>query len=209
MSTIPFLLHPDEDILVEARIALYPFMRGFYLLFLYALVCGGLVGMILLKTSGLTFTHFQKYYDFWNGFGQLTPYIKGSYPSLSLAMGALEFMTMGPVLAVLLLACIGIMARGIILRLKTELVVTNLRVIAKFGWLARDVAELHHQSVQDLTLSQPVLGRIFDYGTIDIRGYAGVIARVHFVSDPFYFRAEALEEMERAIHNASAKEEHS
>lgn len=201
MNTIYGLLHPEEEVLVEARISPFPVLRGFYILLIYALVCSTLIGVLLTQTNGLSLNHFTAYYDFMGGFEKLTDYISASYPHLSIPANLLQILTIGPVSVLIVASCIAYAIYGFILRIKSELVVTNLRVIAKLGWLARDVAELHHHTVQDLFLSQSLLGRIFNYGTISIRGYAGSIAKVPFVSDPFYFRTEALEEIEQMQQN--------
>lgn len=199
MNMLPEILHTQEEILVDARISPFVWMRGFYILILYALLCGGLVLFLKSGTQNLTFNHFYHYYSLEDGFSRICDYIGQYYPGLKLYAEALKLLTMWPIAAAAIIAGIATVIRGIFIKLKTELMVTDQRVMAKFGWLARDVVELHHHSVQDLTLTQTVLGRIFDYGSIHIRGYAGVIAVVDFVSNPFYFRMTALDEMERSL----------
>lgn len=198
MSTIYHILHPEEEVLVEARISPFPVLRGIYLLVLYAVVCVALMGILMMQTS-LKMEHFTYYYQFLSGFGELTAYVTKHYPGLTLPAALLYYLTLGPIMLAVVVACMAYCMYGVILRLKTELAVTNLRMLAKVGWIARDIAELHHNMVQDVFLSQSVLGRIFDYGTITLRGYGGVIAVVEFVHDPMYFRSEALEEMERVL----------
>lgn len=194
--------------LVEARISPFPVLRGIYLLLLYGLACGVLIGMLMMQTS-LKIEHFTYYYHFLSGFGELTVYVTKHYPALTLPAALLYYLTLGPIMLAVVVGCLAYSIYGVILRLKTELAVTNLRMLAKVGWIARDIAELHHNMVQDVFLSQSVLGRIFDYGTITLRGYGGVIAVVEFVHDPMYFRSEALEEMERILREGQGHtEEH-
>ena len=185
--------------LVDARISPFVWLRGFYILIFYALLCGGLILFLQSSTQNLTLSHFYHYYSFRDGFSEICDYIGRYYPGLKIYVETLRFLTMGPIAAVVIVAGIATVTRGIFIKMKTELMVTNQRVMAKFGWLARDVVELHHHSVQDLTLTQSVLGRIFNYGSIHIRGYAGVVAVVDFVSNPFLFRMSALDEMERSL----------
>ncbi len=203
MSTIYHILHPDEEVLVEARISPFPIQRGIYLLLLYGLVCAALIGCVMMNTS-LKVEHFTSYYHFLSGFGELISYVTKYYPTLTLPVTLLYYLTLGPVVLAVVVTCLVYSVYGVVLRMKTELAVTNLRMLAKVGWIARDIAELHHNMVQDVFLSQSVLGRIFDYGTITLRGYGGVIAVVEFVHDPMYFRSEALEEMERTLHGAQS-----
>lgn len=199
MNMLPEILHTQEEILVDARISPFVWLRGFYMLIIYALLCGGLVLFLQSETQKLTLDHFYQYYSFNDGFSKICNYIGHYYPYLRLYAEALRLLTMWPIVVVVIIAAVATVIRGILIKMKTELMVTNQRVMAKFGWLARDVVELHHHSVQDLTLSQTMLGRIFNFGSIYIRGYAGVIAVVDFVSNPFLFRMTALDEMERSL----------
>ncbi len=199
MSYIATLLHPDEEIILEARISPYPVWRPFYLLILYGLVMGGL-GIFLMFSTGLTTAHFTTYYSFSGGYTQLTAYMIGSYPHLAIPAQMFQILTLGPVVLGLVCLAIGYAIYGFIIRIKTELVVTNLRVMAKVGWIAREIAELHHETVQDLFMDQSLLGRVFDYATISVRGYAGSVAKVPFVSEPVYFRSESLDVIEQLVH---------
>ena len=52
----------------------------------------------------------------------------------------------------------------------TELAFTNKRVIAKFGFISRQTVELNLSKVESLQVSQGVLGRIFNFGTLVISG---------------------------------------
>lgn len=203
MNTLPHLLHQREHILLEARISAFPAMRGVYLLLAYAGAVGALMGVMIAQTPGLSLQHFSYYCSFTEGCARLCDHIARANPALRIPADTLKLLSSWPLVAATLTAFAATILRGILLKMKTELMVTNMRVMAKFGWLARNVEELHHASVQDLSLTQSVLGRIFNYGTIHIRGYAGVLARVDFVRDPFYFRMEALEEMERCLQEQS------
>lgn len=206
MNTITHLLHPHETILFEARISPFPVLRGLYLLLLYALLVT-LCGLFFMQATGLTEEHFKGYYHFWSGYSQLTVFISQHYPALGIPAQLFQVLTLGPVAVGIVLACLTYSVYGVIIRSKTELAVTDLRVMAKVGWIARDIAELHHETVQDLFLSQSILGRIFDYGTISIRGYAGSVAKVPFVSEPVYFRSEALEIIEKLLAEKAEKKD--
>ena len=52
----------------------------------------------------------------------------------------------------------------------TEIGVTNQRIIYKTGFVSRATQELQLRSVEEVKIQQSVLGRIFDYGRIEIHG---------------------------------------
>jgi uncharacterized membrane protein YdbT with pleckstrin-like domain len=52
----------------------------------------------------------------------------------------------------------------------TEIGVTNQRLIYKTGLISRQTSELQLGSIEEVSLNQDVLGRIFDYGKLEIHG---------------------------------------
>jgi hypothetical protein len=48
----------------------------------------------------------------------------------------------------------------------TEIAVTNLRVIYKWGFIRRHTAEMNMGKVESVTVSQTILGRLLNYGSI-------------------------------------------
>ncbi len=52
----------------------------------------------------------------------------------------------------------------------TEIAVTNRRVIYKTGFIWRDTTEMHMDKVESVEVKQSILGRIFNYGDVEIRG---------------------------------------
>jgi uncharacterized membrane protein YdbT with pleckstrin-like domain len=58
----------------------------------------------------------------------------------------------------------------------TEIAVTDRRFIRKTGWIAHETSEIELRSIEEVGLKQSVLGRIFGYGDMTIRGTgAGLI----------------------------------
>lgn len=85
------------------------------------------------------------------------------------------------------------------LRLKfTELAVTSQRVVAKFGWIRRRTVELNHNMVESITVDQGLMGRIFDFGTLTIRGTGGGQTPVPTIAHPLEFRRVVTEQTTRA-----------
>ena len=75
----------------------------------------------------------------------------------------------------------------------TEFGVTNKRVIGKSGMLRRRSLEVMLSKVESISVSEPILGRILNYGTLVVRGSGGT-------HQPFPFIANAME-LRKQINN--------
>ncbi|WP_375725249.1 PH domain-containing protein [Arcobacter sp. KX21116] len=72
----------------------------------------------------------------------------------------------------------------------TELIITSKRVIAKFGLIRRDTVELNHNQVESLNVSQGIIGRIVNAGSILIKGTGGTSTPIPSIAKPLDFRKE-------------------
>jgi len=72
--------------------------------------------------------------------------------------------------------------------ISTELAFTNKRVIAKFGFIRRKTIELHIGKVESIQVSQGILGRIFNFGTLIVSGAGNPQAPIPGIADPMQFR---------------------
>jgi uncharacterized membrane protein YdbT with pleckstrin-like domain len=70
----------------------------------------------------------------------------------------------------------------------TEIGVTNQRFIFKRGLLWRSTQELQLRAIEEVNLIQGVLGRLFDYGRIDIRGTGVGDICLPAIADPIGLR---------------------
>jgi uncharacterized membrane protein YdbT with pleckstrin-like domain len=52
----------------------------------------------------------------------------------------------------------------------TEIAVTNHRLVVKRGWLTRSTSELQLKSIEQVNFNQGLLGRLLDFGRIEIHG---------------------------------------
>lgn len=86
----------------------------------------------------------------------------------------------------------------------TELVVTNRRIIAKYGFISRATFELMIDRVTGANFDQPILGRILGYGTIIVRGAGGDISPIDEVADPQRFHNEVMTAFENATGRGGA-----
>lgn len=72
----------------------------------------------------------------------------------------------------------------------TELAITNRRIIAKTGLIRRNTIELKVNRVESLGVNQSILGRIFNFGSIVVKGVGGSNAPIPFISKPLEFRQQ-------------------
>ena len=66
----------------------------------------------------------------------------------------------------------------------TEFAVTDRRIIAKTGLLSRASLELQLAKVESLQIMQPLMGRLFDYGTVTVVGTGGTRQAFRFIGHP-------------------------
>jgi uncharacterized membrane protein YdbT with pleckstrin-like domain len=79
--------------------------------------------------------------------------------------------------------------RAFIRRATTELAVTDQRVVYKAGLFARHTLEMNRAKVESVTVDQTILGRIFGYGTIIVRGTGSTLEPIRNITDPLTFRS--------------------
>lgn len=74
-------------------------------------------------------------------------------------------------------------------RATTELAVTDRRVIFKRGLVRRHTVEMNMDKVESVDVDQSILGRIFNYGDVTVRGTGASIEPLHLIDDPLAFRS--------------------
>ncbi|WP_302305185.1 PH domain-containing protein [Culturomica massiliensis] len=79
--------------------------------------------------------------------------------------------------------------KSVLLKMGTEYVVTNKRVILKSGILSRDALELMQNKCEGLRITQSAIGRIFGFGSILVTT-GGATNTFKFVANPIKFRNE-------------------
>jgi uncharacterized membrane protein YdbT with pleckstrin-like domain len=78
--------------------------------------------------------------------------------------------------------------RKFIRRATTELAITDHRVIYKSGLLSRHTIEMNRDKVESVDVDQSLLGRIFSYGTVVVRGTGSSVEPMRNIADPLTFR---------------------
>ena len=89
-----------------------------------------------------------------------------------------------------------------------EFAVTNKRVILKVGFVQPKTAEMFLSKIESVNVDQSVIGRIFGYGTVVIRGMGGSLEPFNRISRPLEFRKQIQEQiaqwLESGTRSASA-----
>jgi uncharacterized membrane protein YdbT with pleckstrin-like domain len=120
-------------------------------------------------------------------------------PAAGLALGALLLLVLGasfPGLGIVWLILAAILAvaafvsfvRAWFRRWTTEIAVTDRRVILKRGFIRRHTVEMNMQKVESVDVDQTRLGRIFDYGSVTIRGTGSSFESLRMVDAPLKLR---------------------
>jgi len=88
------------------------------------------------------------------------------------------------------LAVIGalVIVIALVRRSSTELAVTNRRVIAKFGFIARRTIEMNLTKIESVRVEQSVMGRLFGFGSLVVVGTGSSLDPIPYIAQPIAFR---------------------
>jgi uncharacterized membrane protein YdbT with pleckstrin-like domain len=81
-----------------------------------------------------------------------------------------------------------LIARAWFQRWTTEIAVTDRRVIYKTGFIRRNTTEMHMDKVESVEVKQSVLGRILNYGDVEIRGVGTGFEPLRMIDAPLELR---------------------
>jgi hypothetical protein len=88
----------------------------------------------------------------------------------------------------LLLVPVGILLSAAVTVRTSELVITDRRVLIKVGFIQRRTFEMFISKIESVAVYQSMLGRLFDYGTVEIRGTGGSSESFATIASPLPFR---------------------
>jgi len=91
-------------------------------------------------------------------------------------------------------------------KISIELAVTDKRVIAKWGLVARRTIELYFSKIESLNVDQGVWGRIFNFGKVSVNGTGGIHTPFPFIEQPLAFRRTVNEQFEATSHQGSSQD---
>lgn len=98
---------------------------------------------------------------------------------------------------ILLLIPAGILFYAILTIRTSELVITDRRVLIKVGFIQRHTFEMFISKIESVAVLQSVLGRLFNYGTVEIRGTGGSSESFATIAAPLSFR-DAIQTVQTA-----------
>ena len=93
---------------------------------------------------------------------------------------------------------------GYLRQISDELVLTDRRIVSKFGFITRTTFELRLDQVEGVQVVQSFLGRILDYGTIFVTGTGGLATPIPMCAQPLNFRRAISAELSRRSGHAGA-----
>src|SRR5262245_12828402 len=70
----------------------------------------------------------------------------------------------------------------------TEIAVTDRRVIYKTGFVRRNTTEMHMDKVESVEVKQSILGRLLNYGDVEIRGVGTGFEPLRSIDRPLELR---------------------
>jgi len=79
----------------------------------------------------------------------------------------------------------------------TELVITNRRIIAKYGLISYSTFEIMINRITGSNFDQSVWGRLFDFGTVLVHGAGGDISPIDQIAEPRKFHQALMMVLER------------
>jgi uncharacterized membrane protein YdbT with pleckstrin-like domain len=77
-------------------------------------------------------------------------------------------------------------------RWTTEIAVTNKRIIYKRGFIRRQTVEMNMDKVASVDVSQSILGRIFNYGSIKVQAAGQNSEALPMIDSPIEFRNHVI-----------------
>ena len=75
-----------------------------------------------------------------------------------------------------------------LIRVTTELAVTDRKLIGKWGLISRRTIEQRLDKVDSIEVEQTILGRILGYGTVEVRGSGVTMTPLRMIAGPLTFR---------------------
>jgi hypothetical protein len=88
----------------------------------------------------------------------------------------------------LLVVPAGILLSAAVTVKTSELVITDRRVLIKVGFIQRHTFEMFISKIESVAVFQSMLGRLFNYGTVEIRGTGGSSESFATIAAPLPFR---------------------
>ena len=118
-----------------------------------------------------------------------------AYPGLVMLFGILFF-----------LFAIKLGLDALIVILTTEFAITNRRIVAKTGFIRRHTLEMLLPKVESVAVSQDILGRLLNFGTVTVTGTGGTKESFKAIVNPIDVRKKINQIIEHYM-QASAQQQ--
>ncbi|MFH0907527.1 MAG: PH domain-containing protein [bacterium] len=189
MAYLDKLLSADERILVQQRPHWAVFVST-----AVGLVIQGLFFLLLYKA----FHALSEPADPSTWMQRLPPEIRGELRQVALQMPELfDKLTVGIVLLFAFLAFTTVL-KTVLAWLTSHTVITNRRVVQVHGLISKTVVDSSLEKINDVLLQQPLLGRLFGYGTIVVMTASETgLNRMVFLKNPVEFKRIMMEAKRR------------
>ncbi len=91
----------------------------------------------------------------------------------------------------------------LVARRSTELVITDKRLIAKYGVISTQSIEIRFDKIETVRVSQGLIGKMLNYGDVVVTGTGSTFDPIRGIADAMRFRAALNEAMELRSSSAS------
>jgi uncharacterized membrane protein YdbT with pleckstrin-like domain len=100
------------------------------------------------------------------------------------------------IFGLLLLVAIALLTWPFIVRGSTELVITDKRLISKYGVISTHSIEIRFGKIETVRVTQGLVGKILSYGDIMVTGTGSTFDPFRDIANPMAFRAALNQAME-------------
>ncbi|ESQ75478.1 PH domain-containing protein [Asticcacaulis sp. AC402] len=172
-------LRPGEKILYDAKVHWAIFVTPFVRLIIFAAVLSVMWGVFNWKAGDIKLDL------------DSDPEFKG------IVSGLFHFISNGLFFVILALVALGGFVNALIYYFNSDFVLTDRRVIAKFGLLSRTTSEQRLSKVESIHVYQSFLGRLLNYGNITVTGTGSSETKFGPMVDPVACKHALEEELDR------------
>lgn len=177
MSYVKQILFPEERVLYEGHVHPVVLSRGLFIMACAAFIAYSAAGtgrldswlLNFFRANGETSATFRWFYGLFYGWQVASPSISFEYKLVCLGFS---------------LWGINHLSRAAMQMYSNELVVTDLRIIAKAGVFNIITLEMDRRRVAEVLVDQSFWGRILNFGYVYIRGFTGVIGGMPVLVNP-------------------------
>lgn len=177
MNYVKQILFPEERVLYDGHVHPIVLSRGIVILAFAAIIAYSAAGtgkpnswlLSFFRDVGESSPFMNWFYRLFYGWQVASPSISFEYKILC---------------TIISFWGISHLSKGAIIMYSTELVVTDLRIIAKAGVFNIVTLEMDRRRVAEVLVDQSFWGRVLNYGHVYIRGFTGVIGGMPVLVNP-------------------------